>query len=595
MYRLLILGIVLFSSCGNELILTSGGKTDYVIVIPRDASDMERKAATEFQRLLALGGAVELPIVTDDQKSRGYEVVIGATNRDIPLSVSDLQKDGYTIQSNAKKLFIQGGTGKGCLYGVYSFFETYLGYRCYSPTVFKYPSLQRVAVSAGINDTQIPVNVYRNTYYAVAEDTFYADWHKVNHIKPDWGMWVHTFASLIPPDKYFADHPEYFALVNGKRVGKQADEHLAAQLCLTNPDVLRVVIENLGKMMEDQPDALYWSVSQNDTYPDPSFNCTCDGCAALDNASGSPSGSIITFVNKVAQHFPDKVISTLAYRYSRSAPKAVKPASNVNIMLCTIECDRNAPIATDEASTSFRNDFEEWSKMTRNILMWDYVIQFSNLMAPFPNLRTIQPNLQYFSRNNVNALFQQGNKSRGGEFCELRPYLIAKLMWNPDVDIQAVMTDFLEGYYEEAAPFIANYIQLMHDELDKSGLKLTIYGNPADHAEKGFLQSELMIQYEQFFDAAEKAVMGKPEVLERVQTARLPLAFSLFEIAKRKGAAETRAFETINGKTRLRPEVLQQLEQFRQLCNKTGVRFIHEGGVTPDEYCEQTKTALLKI
>lgn len=103
--------------------------------------------------------------------------------------------------------------------------------------------------------------------------------------------------------------------------------------------------------------------------------------------------------------------------------------------------------------------------------MWDYVIQFSNLMAPYPNLRTLQPNMQYFVRNGVTAQFQQGNISKGGEFCELRPYLVARLLWNPDVDIRAELADFLSGYYEEAGPHIAAYIDLMHDELEKSACR----------------------------------------------------------------------------------------------------------------------------
>lgn len=104
-----------------------------------------------------------------------------------------------------------------------------------------------------VADRQVPVNLYRNVFYEVADDPFYADWHKLDHMKPDWGMWVHTFAQLLPPDRYFAEHPEYYALVDGKRVGMQADGHLCAQLCLTDPDVLETVVENLGDRMREQP------------------------------------------------------------------------------------------------------------------------------------------------------------------------------------------------------------------------------------------------------------------------------------------------------------------------------------------------------
>lgn len=595
---LLLLGLSLLTglvSCDRKLTLVADGQSDYAIVIPQNATPVEKKAADEFSRLLRLSTSVGLPVVTDAEKPRSREILIGNTSRRESAGTTDLQTDGFTIRTSGPKLSIRGGSEKGTLYGVYTFFDKYLGYRCYSPTVFRYPHLQTVELEAPIDDTEIPVNVYRNVFYAVAEDPFYADWHKLDHMKPDWGMWVHTFASLVPADEYFKDHPEYFALVDGKRVGRQADPHLTAQLCLSNPDVLETVVANLREQMAAQPDAMYWSVSQNDTYADQPYNCTCPACAATDEKAGSPSGSILTFVNRVAERFPDKVISTLAYRYGRKAPQGVVPADNVNIMLCDIECNRHRPIETDSTSASFREDFEAWGRIAKNILMWDYVIQFSNLMAPYPNLRTLKPNMQYFVRNGVTAQFQQGNISRGGEFCELRPYLIARLLWNPDADIEVETNDFLAGYYGPAAPYIGEYIDLMHDELEKSGLPLTIYGKPMDHFEKGYMRPELAVRYEELFDEAERAVASQPELLERVQTARLPLTFSLFEIAKARGTAEDRVFEQAEGRWRVRPEMERKLDRFRELCNRTGVKHFVEGGLSPDEYCARTEEALAGI
>ena len=113
---------------------------------------------------------------------------------------------------------------------------------------------------------------------------------------------------------------EYYALRNGKRI--------PTQLCLTNPDVLKITIDNLRRKMAANPGAVYWSVSQNDNRQ----YCTCPKCRAIDEREGSPSGSIIDFVNKVADEFPDRMISTLAYEYSR-APKNLKPG-NTSILCC---------------------------------------------------------------------------------------------------------------------------------------------------------------------------------------------------------------------------------------------------------------------
>ncbi len=87
--------------------------------------------------------------------------------------------------------------------------------------------------------------------------------------------------------------------------------------------------------------------------------------------------------------------------------------------------------------------------------MWDYVVQFRNLLSPFPNLRVLQPNIQYFRDNGIQMMFQQGSGGLMSEFVELRSYIIAKLLWNPDLDVDLLMDDFLNGYYGPAGKYIS--------------------------------------------------------------------------------------------------------------------------------------------
>ena len=561
-----------FSSCQQDLTLSSG---KYVIVIPEAATDIEQQAATEFKRLLALTNPVQITIVKDNQPLQKHEIVIGITNRQLPAETADLQRDGFTIQTDDSKLYIRGGSRKGTLYGVYTFFETYLGYRCYAPDAFVYPSLARVSVTKELNDTQIPINTFRNDFYWVAlNNQFYADWHKSQYTEPEWGMFVHTFDHLMPPKDFFKDHPEYYSMIDGKRNPKQ--------LCLTNPDVLKIIIDSLTERMRKNPEALYWSVSQNDW----DGNCTCDACRAIDEANGSPSGSIITFVNKIAEHFPNKIISTLAYWYSVKPPSQVKPLPNVNIMLAPIGALRHITIEEDPEQKAF---IEGWGKISDNILLWDYVTNFSHYMTPFPQLFIMQPNVQFFILNGVVAHFPEANyTSENGEFEKLRSYLLAKILWNPNVDVEAEMDDFLKGYYEDAAPFIEQYIRITHDELKKSGIVLTIGQHPYDHYEKGFLRAELLEKYERLFDEAEAAVKAKPAVLLRVQTARLPLTYATFEIAKRIGKTDSRIFATVDGGAKAKPEAIAKIKQFLEVCKKANVTALSEGGLAPDTYYQRT-------
>ena len=252
-------------------------------------------------------------------------------------------------------------------------------------------------------------------------------------------------------------------------------------------------------------------------------------------------------------------------------------------MLCNIESERQVPIATNP-NDNFGEDLRAWGKLTRDIMIWDYVVQFRHLVSPFPNLRVLQPNIRFFVENGTNAHFQQGNREIGGEFYELRQYLISRLLWNPNCDINGEMDDFLKHYYHEAAPYIRQYIDLMHDELEASGEKLGIFMSPEDYCEKGFLRDELMARYETIFTQAMEAVSGQPEILQRVKVAYMPLTYALFNIAKKRGTADSRCFEQIDGKWRTRPEILTRLDEFVALCRETGVTRLSEWHTTPDEY-----------
>src|SRR5690606_10365328 len=216
-----------------------------------------------------------------------------------------------------------------------------------------------------------------------------------------------------------------------------------------NPEVAEVLIANLKKRIAQRPEATYWSVSQddNDQY------CSCANCRALNEKYGGvPSGSIIYFVNKVARAIPDKIISTLAYWYSRKAPKNILIEPNVNIMLCNIESRRHGPVF--ETDPAFSNDLKDWGALSNDILIWDYNIQFTNFFAPFPNLFTIKPNIDFYRENNVNALFMQANNEPAAEMALLRSYLICKLMWDPSADDKAIMDEFTHGYFGAAGPYI---------------------------------------------------------------------------------------------------------------------------------------------
>jgi hypothetical protein len=582
-FIILILISTTRSKTFQSVTLVNEGQTPYQIVVSSEATPIEKKAASEFQKYIHKISEVTIPIVNDQSPVKDTEISIGNTRRlkasNVSINLEKLENDGFTIQTDHKRLIIAGGKQKGTLYGVYTFLEDYLGCRKYSASESYIPRKKNIRIGS-IKRTDIPFIKHRELHMPDVFDDDYADWHKLdnrNERNRKWGMWVHTFDDLVPPEKYFKDHPEYFSQHSGKRISD-------AQLCLTNPDVFRLVVEGLQERMKKNPGAHYWSVSQNDTFSP----CQCERCSALNRKYGGDSGSLLHFVNRVAHRFPSKVISTLAYQYSRAAPVNILPAENVNIMLCTIELNRSRPIETDPSSASFKKDIIDWGKLTDNIILWDYVVQFKNYYDPFPNLRVLQPNIQFFVRNNVRMMFQQGSSTIRSEFHRLRTYIIAKLLWNPDADVNAIKEDFINGYYGQAAPFITQYIESMHDALEQSGGNLAIYGYPWDGV-KTYLTPQLLDQYEELFIKAEKAAANQPVKLARVHFARLPLDFAILEISRRNITPKLSIFKKIDERWQINPGMEKRLQRFVTRARKANVTFLNERDTTPDEYNTRMK------
>jgi hypothetical protein len=562
----------------QNIVLAEDEVSRYRIVVPSAATVHELKASTILQNYLLQISGTALPIVAADKARSRYEILLGQNDRldelKIGLNLNTLKEDGFLIKTDSMRLIIAGGNEKGTLYGVYTFLEKYLNCRMYSPKVKIIPKQDRIVLGT-INDLQIPVITFRDTHYKITWDAEYTDWHKLDHgengERPDWGMWVHTFNELVSPEIYYHDHPEYYSMVKGKRI--------PTQLCLTNKDVLEITVQNLRRKIAQNPEATYWSVSQNDNKD----FCTCDNCKAIDDREGSPAGSIIHFVNQVAEQFPDKMISTLAYEYGRRAPKTLRPRENVNIMLCSIEAFRDKPIAEDPTSADFVRDVQDWGKIAMDIIVWDYVIQFNNLISPFPNLHVLKPNIQFFAEHGVNAMFEQGNREVGGEFAALRAYMISKLLWNPNEDADSVMNDFLRGYYEKAAPSIRQYIDEMREALIKSGKPLRIFGTPIEAA-SSYLTPALIQRYEKIFDDAEAMVADSAALLERVKIARLPLDFAIMEQAKKNFMGELGVFQKVNDQWEVRTAIRAKIDPFTDLCIREGVTQVKEWSTSPEEY-----------
>jgi hypothetical protein len=199
----------------------------------------------------------------------------------------------------------------------------------------------------------------------------------------------------------------------------------------------------------------------------------------------------------------------------------------------------------------------------------------------------LQPNIRFLTRNGAYEHFQQTNTMLGNEMSELKAYLLAHLLWNPDVSIDSVKNVFLEGYYAEAAPFIRQYIDRLESELITSGEWLDIYGSPVHH-EKSFLSAENIAFYNALYDQAEAAVASRPEIVQRLKVSRLPVEFATMEIGKNDMFGPRGWYTEAYGKFILKPEMKAILEDFYANSKNNGVKYLNESGLTVDSYYAAT-------
>ena len=553
LYFILLLLAPVFNQEHN-LYLSKGGESLSTIVLADHAHPLEKKAAYELQSYLQKIGKVAIPVGTKNEDQVNIFVRQNPT-------IEPHQVAYYTQEGD---LYIEGGSAKSTHYAVYTFLERVLGCRFYTPTVEKIPGLESIAIPRDLNYRYTPDITTRTVHSRLFyENPDFADKQKVTYEAfPNYVpvARVHTFHRLMPADQFYDTNPEYYALRNGKR--------LTTQLCLTNEDVYEIVRDSVASQLARYPEAAVISVSQDDN----TQYCQCDRCEAIHQREGSPAGSMIAFVNRLADEFPDKQISTLAYQYTRKAPQYLKPRDNVLITLCSIECDRSAPI--DEQCTDFSADLKEWSAISDNIRIWDYTTQFTNFLAPFPNLHTLKPNLELFRDNHAKWVFEQ-HSNQPSELFELRSYLTARLLWEPDADAHAIMVDFLNGYYEAAAPLVEAYISTVHEALRAdSTFFLFLYGDPSQGF-NSFLSKERLATYDSLYDAAALAVAGQEALAHRVDVARLSVDYALLEFAKRDLRAAVD-----------HERVTERLARFQKTCQQANITAMNEMRYTVSEYVE---------
>jgi hypothetical protein len=250
---------------------------------------------------------------------------------------------------------------------------------------------------------------------------------------------------------------------------------------------------------------------------------------------GTAGAPVLQMVNRIAEavekEFPDKIVETLAYQWTRHPPKSLHPRPNVVVRLCSIECCFSHPLATcpSPLNQAFRKDIESWAKVAPRLWVWDYTTDFAHFLLPFPNHQVIGPNIRFYAEHNVKGIFEEDtNSTLESEMWALDAYLMAKCLWNPKCDPDKVIDEFLAGYYEKAAGPIRGYLDLLASHVNAHQFHVGIYTNP----DAPFLTDELLTKANALWQQAEALAAGQADVLRRVKLSRMSPDYAIVERAR---------------------------------------------------------------
>lgn len=505
--------------------------------IPADSPPALTHAARELKDLLHRAG-VDVGLATAGADT--------TTRRAISLAVDpSLPEEGLLLRLERDRIHIVGGSPRGVLYGVYEFAERYLGARFLTADHTHVPADASSRALPRENVAYTPPFAFRWPYLGeTGLNPAFAARLRCNTVTEADSLGgvtgqrliSHSLGEQLPVATYGATHPEYFAQVRGERLLEAFGG--GPQPCLTNLDVRAVVTSSVLAEIAAHPERRNVSVAQTDN----DLYCRCPMCETINTGEGSPMGTTLAFVNAIADtvaaHHPGVQVGTLAYWHTRKPPAHLRARPNVQIQLANIECC--GLHALDDAScprnADFLADLRGWCATTDQVYVWTYVTDFRYYDLPFPNFRSLGPNLRLFADLGVKGVFAQSHgSSTSGDLSDLRNYVLGRLLWNPYLDAQPLIEEFCRLHYGRAGDGILAYLTWLHDRAASLAIHPTCFATPA---ELGLDEAFAREARERFVRAQTIADAEGPAFAARVEKASLCAYRAMLEAGAPLGFAD---------------------------------------------------------
>ncbi|MBR1965978.1 MAG: DUF4838 domain-containing protein [Lentisphaeria bacterium] len=524
---------------------------DCIIAIPVKHTAVEKYAAAKLAYYLQKITGKKLTVIPESKVSLRKAIYVGHTDfgRQNNIDYKKLGREEWVIRTVNDSLILTGGFNRGIVYAVYDYLERHAKVRNYDENTVIIPS--NPELTAG-------------TWNLQRKPSFDSRWI---YDCLDWGQKSHSFKEFNKLFSYTQKATGMHKMIGGERPHHTAYDYMKhwpvdkkelyalqsdgsrpipknpvgpGQMCLTNPEVRRLVIAQLRKFIErdrkeakagNYPPPVFYDISHNDNY----HKCVCKNCMTIAEREGSYSGTLIDFINfiarDIAQDYPDVIIRTFAYTYTAAPPKNIKTEKNVSMHLAFLGAemggeyyyyDSMRPLS-HKLNSEVNERNSKWSKFTDYICRWEYWRLYPGI--PEANLRigSVAEDLKRNYECNVRYIFAEYESPHWNSFFALHRYIGAKLLDDLNCNAAELQAEFMQNYYGAAAEKMTELLNYMQKRQDQFQYRIgEIAPDRRSYKDEEYFRTAFKLLKE-----AEKAAANNSLHLTHVRLEKAPLIGSL--------------------------------------------------------------------
>lgn len=476
----------------------------------------------------------------------------------------------FTITADVESVKIEGTNTEEVNNGIRYFLREFGGVRYISGKGIVASKNKLITVPQDLSYTQTYAFEYREPYFPDNYDTEFRKWYATHTMEDTWAMWGHNLSKVVTPSA------KMMAVVNG-----EVNEE---QFCFSSPELEEALIFYITKMTIDEPMRSKFMVQANDN----DIVCQCDRCKAIGNTYNNASPAVFTLINRLAAKFPKQQFFSTAYVTTLHPPK-FKLAANTGVMVSTMSFPKGVIIAGSGKKAMIDKIFDDWKKVTGTIYLWDYAINFDNYFEAYPTILTAQANLKYYKSQAVKGVFMHGSEDRYSAYADLKNYLYALLLQNPDIDIKKETANFFKAKYPAVSSLLINQYLLMEQSSFAKNLPLDIYGGILQSRKKYLDEDSFSVFYNTLYKYAENLSTNE---IKDLKPLLLSLTFMKLELLRTNGIG-------INGYKRsadapINDEVDILIKRVLDLSSQTGIKTYNEIGSRITDYLNEWNTEIIR-